>query len=351
MNVFSCFDGISCGQQALFNCGIKVDKYYASEIDQRAIKVTQNRWPKTIQYGNIKKIKAEHFMSPIHLLMGGSPCQDLSVAGKGAGLSGARSGLFYEFVRLLNELKPTYFFLENVRMKNVYQDEISNILGVEPIYFDSALVSAQTRKRLYWTNIVSAADFVMPDDSGIVLNDILEFGQDGFVYRGEEHKYRKIDKSSCIDANYYKGIDNHQVRTCIKIGENDNAFESSSRVYSPFGKSPCINTQQGGGQEIKVANIKVTTHSSMQRNGKGQGGNWHLSKQDGKAYCIDTVCTTMVEYADTYRKLTPIEVERCFGLPDNYTKGISTSARYHGLGNGWEVNSIMQFFQHLPKDL
>lgn len=409
MNVFSCFDGISCGQQALFNCGIKVNKYYASEIDQRAIKVTQNRWPKTIQYGNIKKIKAEHFMSPIHLLMGGSPCQDLSVAGKGAGLSGARSGLFYEFVRLLNELNPTYFFLENVRMKKVYKDEISKILGVEPIYFDSALVSAQTRKRLYWTNIVSATDFVMPDDRGIVLNDILEFGSDGFVheYSGEEHKYRKLDKASCIDANYYKGIDNHQARTCIKIGENDNPFESSARVYSPFGKSPCINTQQGGGQEIKVANttavcmtevrteeakairresnkhgsdfsprrakelverkdgkvncitatpsveqlIKVTTHSSQPRNGKGQDGKGHLSKQDGKTYCIDTSCTTMVEYADTYRKLTPIEVERCFSLPDNYTKGISTCARYHGLGNGWEVSSIMQFFQHLPKDL
>lgn len=375
MNVFSCFDGISCGQQALFNCGIKVDKYYASEINQRAIKVTLNRWPKTIQYGNIKKIKAEHFMSPIHLLMGGSPCQDLSVAGKGAGLSGARSGLFYEFVRLLNELKPTYFFLENVRMKKVYQDEISKILGVEPIYFDSALVSAQTRKRLYWTNIVSAADFVYPDDKGIVLNNILEFGisedtkslsipatysfavekdylqkrqrqmikQDAFI--SVAGKFKPTEKANTIDANYFKGIGSNQSRTCIKVGETENSFESSARVYHPLGKSPAIDTASGGDRGIKVANINVN------QSGRGMNGIVHRTDKKSPTLTTNKGEGIKIQLTDTYRKLTNIEVERCFGLPDNYTKGISPSARYHGLGNGWEVSSIMQFFQHLPKDL
>lgn len=413
-NVFSGFDGISVAQYVLLKLGYKINKYYASEIDQRPIKCTSHNFPKTIQYGNIKMIKPEHFMHKIDLIVGGSPCQDLSIAGKGAGLSGARSGLFYEWLRLLRafrEINPEIlFFLENVRMKKVYQDEISKLLGVEPIPFDSALVSAQTRKRLYWTNIVSKEDFVYPNDRGIILNDILQFGlsdedkcltigatygsavktdyidkrnrhmikNEAYIHQG--NKFKLTTKANAIDANYGKGIGCNQARTCIKVGENDNAFESSSRIYSPFGKSPCINTQQGGGQEIKVANInvnpsgkgmngivhktdkkcptlttnkgegiKIVTHSSQPRNGKGQGGKGHLQKEDGKIYCIDTTCTTMVEYADTYRKLTPIEVERCFSLPDDYTKGISNSARYHALGNSWEANTIMEFFKHLPK--
>lgn len=364
-NVFSCFDGISCGQQALVNASIPYTKYYASEIDHRAIRVTQNRWPKTIQYGDITRIKAHHFMSPIHLLMGGSPCQDLSVAGKGAGLSGARSGLFYQFVRLLNELKPTYFFLENVRMKKVYQDEISRILGVEPIYFDSALVSAQTRKRLYWTNIVSAADFVYPEDRGIVINDILERDKDGYVheFRGEQHKYRKVEKASNIDANYYKGIDNHQARTCIKVGEIDGSYEKQVRVYSPFGKSAAIDTQSGGDRGMKVAmpvvcmterrteEAKAIRRESM-KNGKDfspRRAKELVERTDGKVNCITATQTVeqILKLGDEYRKLTPIEIERCFGFPDNYTKGISNSARYHALGNGWQVDTIVEFFKFL----
>lgn len=403
MNVFSAFNGIGCASYVLQQLGIEINKYYASEIDPRANFIATKNYPKTIHFGDITKIKAHHFLDTVDFMCGGSPCQDLSIAGKMAGLDGSRSKLFFEFIRLWNELGKPLFFFENVRMKKHSQDRISELFGCEPIYFDSALVSAQTRKRLYWTNVITKEDFVYPEDKGIVLNDILEYGQDGYVheFRGESHKYRKVEKASCVDANYFKGIDNHQARTCIKIGENDNPFESSSRVYSPFGKSPCINTQGGGDQEIKISNvvcmtetrtdeakqirkesmkngrdfsprrgkelmerkdgkvncitatqspeqiIKITTHSSQPRNGKGQGGKGHLQKEDGKAYCIDTQCSTMIEYADTYRKLTPIEVERCFGLPDNYTKGVSTSARYHGLGNGWECATVADFFKYL----
>lgn len=233
-NVFSAFNGIGCGFVALERAGIKVNKIYVSEIDDRANTIQRKNWPQTIFYGNIEKIKKEHFLSPIDLLMGGSPCQDLSIAGKMAGLSGSRSKLFFEFVRLKKELNPTYFFFENVRMKKESQDKISELLGCEPIYFDSALVSAQTRKRLYWTNIVSAADFVYPHDRGITLNDILETN-DAFFISGT---FRSTIKSVAIDANYFKGIYANMGRTCVKVGDAvDFKLESSKRVYHPLGKN------------------------------------------------------------------------------------------------------------------
>lgn len=346
-NVFSAFNGIGTAAYVLQKIGRKVNKFYAAAIDPRANYIASKNYPKTIHYGDITKIRKEHFFHPINFMCGGSPCQDLSIAGKMAGLNGSRSKLFFEFIRLWNEFDKPLFFFENVRMTKVNQDKISELFGCEPIYFDSELVSAQTRKRLYWTNIVSKDNFIYPKDRNIILNDILEYGEDGYVheFRGENHKYRKVDKASCIDANYFKGIDNHQARTAIKIAFNtDSKFDHRSRVYDTSGKCPTITAVCGGDQHVKI-----TTHSSQPRNGKGQGGKGHLQKEEGKAYCIDTTCTTMVEYADTYRKLTPIEVERCFSLPDNYTKGISNSARYHGLGNGWEAATIEHFFNYLPE--
>ena len=151
MVVLSLFDGISCGQIALERAGIKVDKYYASEIEPNAIKVTQHNFPDTIQLGDVRNIKAEN-LPKIDLLIGGSPCQTFSQAGERTGFDG-KSGLFYEFLRLLKEVNPTYFLLENVKMRKDWQDEISGELGVEPVLIDSNLVTAQDRKRLYWTNI------------------------------------------------------------------------------------------------------------------------------------------------------------------------------------------------------
>lgn len=312
MNIFSAFNGIGCGFQALHNLDIKIDKAYASEINPRANIINHKNWPKTIQYGNITKIKGSHFMSEIDLLMGGSPCQDLSIAGKMAGLKGLRSGLFYHFVRLRDELKPKYFFLENVRMRKESQDEITRLMGVDPIYFDSTLVSAQTRKRLYWTNIVSASDFIMPDDRGIILNDILEYGSECFVheFRNGEHRYTPKTKANTICANYFKGIDNHQQRTCVK-------------QVNP-------SKQSGGTQPYEQNRVYDVR-------GKGVA----ITANKAHVYNVGTM--------DKYRKLTPVEVERCFGLPDNYTAGVSDTARYHGLGNGWEVNTIMEFFKHLPR--
>ena len=164
MNVLSLFDGISCGQIALNRVAIKIDNYYASEIDKDAITVTQFNYPNTIQLGDVKKLKG-NMLPKIDLLIGGSPCQDLSKAKtEGKGLVGEKSSLFYEYLRLLNEVKPKYFLLENVVMKKDYRDIITKELGVNPILINSNLVSAQNRERLYWRNI---PNITIPKDKNI----------------------------------------------------------------------------------------------------------------------------------------------------------------------------------------
>jgi site-specific DNA-cytosine methylase len=168
-NVLSLFDGMSCGQIALNKLGIKYDNYYASEIDEPAMSVTQFNYPNTIQMGSITELQSSQ-LPKIDLLFGGSPCQSFSNAGNGTGFDG-KSGLFYDFVRLLKECKPTYFLLENVKMKKEWQDIISKELGVQPIKINSNLVSAQNRERLYWTNIPVVG---LPDDKQIYIEDILD---------------------------------------------------------------------------------------------------------------------------------------------------------------------------------
>lgn len=169
INVLSLFDGMSCGQIALNRAGIKYDNYFASEIDKHAIKVTQANYPDTIQLGDVTKVKGAE-LPKIDLLIGGSPCQGFSFAGKQLNFDDPRSKLFFEFVRLLEETKPKYFLLENVVMKKEYEQIITDHLGVEPILINSALVSAQNRKRLYWTNIPGVT---IPKDKGILLKDIV----------------------------------------------------------------------------------------------------------------------------------------------------------------------------------
>ena len=170
INVLSLFDGMSCGRIALDKLGIEVDNYFASEIDKYAIQVAKANYPNTIHIGDVTKVRAED-LPKIDLLIGGSPCQGFSFAGKGLNFEDPRSKLFFEFVRLVRECKPEYFFLENVKMKKEHQAVISEQLGVQPIEINSSLVSAQNRKRLYWTNIPNVKQ---PEDKGILLKDILE---------------------------------------------------------------------------------------------------------------------------------------------------------------------------------
>lgn len=180
------FDGISCGQIALERDEMKVDTYYSSEIDVSAMKVTQKNYPRTIQLGDVTKVDGNKFKG-INLLIGGSPCQGFSFAGKQLNFEDPRSKLFFEFVRILEESKPQYFLLENVKMKKEYQDIISKYLNVEPIEINSSCLSAQNRVRLYWTNI---PNIQIPEDKGILLKDIIE---SGMVDR---------DKSLCLTRRY-----------------------------------------------------------------------------------------------------------------------------------------------------
>jgi site-specific DNA-cytosine methylase len=171
MNVLSLFDGMSCGQIALNRLGIKYDKYFASEIDEYAIKVTQHNYPETIQIGDVLNVKSSD-LPKIDLMFGGSPCQGFSFAGKRLNFEDPRSKLFFEFVRLRDELKPKYFLLENVKMKKEHEDVITEHMGVKPIRINSKLVSAQSRERLYWTNI---PNIEQPEDKGILVKDILDY--------------------------------------------------------------------------------------------------------------------------------------------------------------------------------
>lgn len=186
MVILSLFDGMSCGQIALKELGIKIDKYFASEIDKHAIAQTQLNFPKTIQLGSVTEVKATD-LPPIDLLIGGSPCQGFSFAGKQLNFSDPRSVLFFEYVRILKETREinpnVLFLLENVRMKRQFEAVISEQLGLQPVMINSALVSAQNRVRLYWTNIRTRkeglfselyTDIPQPKDKGLLLQDILE---------------------------------------------------------------------------------------------------------------------------------------------------------------------------------
>lgn len=201
-NVLSLFDGMSCGQIALNRVGVEYENYYASEIKKHAIKVTQHNYPDTIQLGDVTKIKGSD-LPKIDLLIGGSPCQSFSRAGDNAGFNG-KSGLFYEYVRLLKECNPKHFLLENVKMKKQWQDIISEELGCEPIKINSNLVSAQNRERLYWTNI----PVLELQDKGIFIEDILDIDFDSKYWlkeRNTELLLNKVDITNtpniaCIDV-------------------------------------------------------------------------------------------------------------------------------------------------------
>jgi site-specific DNA-cytosine methylase len=215
MNVLSLFDGMSCGQIALNKLGIKYKNYFASEIDKYAIKVTQDNFPNTIHLGDVKKIDFKS-LPKIDLLMGGSPCQGFSLAGKHLNFNDPRSALFFEYVRALRELKPKYFLLENVRMKKESEDVISEHLGVKPIMINSSLISAQNRVRLYWTNL----PVTRPEDKKIYLKDVLEYCP---------------EKINILVHNIYGGFN-----------------ENECRVFED--KSPTIRANSGGGSLPSVFN-------------------------------------------------------------------------------------------------
>lgn len=375
INVLSLFDGMSCGQIALDQSGIEVDKYYASEIDKYAIEIAKKNYPNTMHVGDVTKVDGTQ-LDKIDLLIGGSPCQGFSFAGKQLNFNDPRSALFFEFVRLLKETKPKYFLLENVRMKKEFQDIITEHLGVEPIMINSALVSAQNRVRLYWTNI---PNITQPKDKGIVLKDVLEETPDNFVKMSNTFTARQKgnrcltdmtkEKASNLSAmEYVKNGRQGDYIACnnygspIQVGTADdiNGHDILKRVYSPNGKSPTINSMNGGNREPKVA---CGAFRGRYYNEEGKRVDHKqkvagLTKQtleireDGKTNTLTSVQKDNVLTQDKmyYRKLTPTECERLQTAPDNYTEGVSNSQRYKMIGNGWTVAIIKHIFRGIKNE-
>ena len=283
MKILSLFDGISCGQIALERAGVEIDNYYASEIDNNAIKVTQHNYPNTIQIGNVTNLHYENDklysengvfeVGNIDLLIGGSPCQGFSIAGKMLNFKDKRSVLFFEYVRILNEVKPKYFLLENVKMKKECQDIITRYLGVEPIEINSSLVSGQSRVRLYWTNIPNVR---LPKDKNIMFKDIIS----------KDRKWFPL------------------LPWCLKKWGNKIKLDTLRTVEDD--KSFCITT--------------IKTHSK----------NYYLNKN-----------------RNMMTKLNSDEAELLQTIPVGYTNILAETQRFKCIGNAWTVDVIAHIFSYL----
>jgi DNA (cytosine-5)-methyltransferase 1 len=406
MNILSLFDGMSCGQQALNRCGFTITNYFASEIDKHAIKVTQHNYPNTVQLGSVVNVNG-YELPKIDLLIGGSPCQSFSFAGKRKGMSTkdeqeiltlehylqlkqegfefeGQSYLFWEYMRLLNELRTKnpniYFLLENVEMGEKWELVLSKAIGVKGIHINSALVSAQNRKRIYWTNIGMKPSGLFgdleniieqPKDKGILLKDILE---------------SEVDEKYFLSDKMIEGFNRH----------NDKHIEKGTGfIFAPSEGYKKAVTLRANASLCPTDN-SVIVHNLQQRDpnrpsikkNKNAGGSGPLSRRDGKTYCLDTGNTNAVEIIpmdfrfdegfrprengksptlclgsenglsgnalamvnSRIRRLTPIECERLQTVEDNYTSCVSDSQRYKMLGNGWTIDVICHILNYLKHE-
>ena len=311
LTVLSLCDGISTGQEVLKELGIQVDTYYASEIEKSAISVTQYHFPNTIQIGDICKIKykngvlytenGEYNVPKVDLILSGTPCVSFSVAGKKENMNGLSGKLFYEFVRILKEVNPTYFFFENVKMREDVAQEINEVLGVPYIYLNSTDFSCHIRKRYYWTNIVSKEECLSKKPNlDLHLKDILE------------NKPFDIPCDDILELYPYHPIKSSENVICInprgkKMRKNNPNIlaqaNQRSRIYDIEGKCPTICAS--------LYDLKIT--------------------KDHK----------------TYRRLTITECERLQGLPDGYTSMITKNQAGKALGNGWQVDTVKYILSFL----
>ena len=282
INVLSLFDGISCAQIALERAGITVGNYYSSEIESHSILVTQHNYPKTIQIGDVRKVRAEN-LPAIDLLIGGSPCTGFSVMGNMLNFNDHRSKLFFEFSRILNEAKPKYFLLENVNMKREWQEVITAHVGVSPILINSATLTAQSRPRLYWTNIEGVEQ---PSDKGVLIKDIVD----------THTQYEYVHPGKTVNRVYRKNYVQYDIN-----GRGHNSQDQ--RAYYLDAKHGCLDVSASSKAKIMEADKRV-------------------------------------------RKTTRIEAERLQGVPDGYTSPIPRSKAMGALGNGFTVDVIAHILSY-----
>lgn len=289
MKVLSLFDGMSCGMLAFERANIDVSEYFASEVDDFAIKISKKNHKKIIQVGDVRSLDPVRFVG-IDFLIGGSPCQSFSNAGGNATGFEGKSNLFFEFQRIFEAVKPKYFLFENVVMIKEWRDVITNALGVEPVKIDSGLFSAQRRERLYWTNI----RFPEPRDNGLLFRDIID--------RNTKHY-----ALSPLLMNRFKILHpDDGSRLVIGSTSGKNEINQKARVYGVNGKIPTLLSTD--------------------------------YKQPKQVY-VDGLL----------RKCSPLEYERLQTLPDNYTYGVSDTQRYKMIGNGWTVDVIAYILKHANK--
>lgn len=328
MNVLSLFDGISCGMVALERANIPVSRYIAYEIDRHAIQVSQKNYPQIEQCGDVTTADFTQHQG-IDLLIGGSPCQGFSIAGKQLNFNDPRSKLYFEFERALREAKPRYFLLENVKMKKEYADMISQRLGVQPIEINSNLLSAQNRKRLYWTNIPGVT---LPKDKGIMLSDIVHENESHCAVDLEPYKVPFSQALVILDKEVNEG----------KIGYFRKDSQAN-RVYSVHGKAVTLCGEAGGGAaKMGQYLFGCLTPDRAEKRQNGQRFN-----SGEKFYTLTSLDRHGVLVDGYIRKLTPIECERLQTLPDGYTEGIKEPQRYKCLGNGWTVDVITHILKHI----
>lgn len=363
MKILSLFDGISCARVALERAGIRIEKYYASEVDKHAIKIALKNYQDTIQLGSVTDITAD-MVGNIDIMCGGSPCQDLSIACQGReGLNGKRSSLFWEYVRLLKEIQPEFFVLENVNsMSQSARHEISITIGFTPIMLDASFFSAQSRKRLFWVGKKHRGGYARvaiprPVDMGIVLKEILE--KEGVAYLvGNQGKtiVKRIDKSLPLLARDGKGFNTYGSTGIVDVDPISCSF-----------RGRCVGGGTKTTQQLEFGGDKAFTITSFAKDsmvftkpirvasyGKGRQVE-RIYSIHGKSVCLTAngggggTKTGIYALKDYLRILTPIECERLQGLPDNFSEGIAKTHRYKCLGNAFNVDVVAHIFKEIKR--
>lgn len=370
MTILSLFDGMSCGQIALRELGVPITRYYASEIDKHAIAQTQLNFPETIQLGDVEQWRTWDIdWSGIDLILAGSPCQGFSLAGKMLGHDDPRSRLYWVFLDILHHVQShnpsVKYLLENVRMRPQDERMINDSLGIMPVVINSALVSAQNRVRLYWSNIRTRqeglwgdlyTDIPQPADRGIYIQDIIEEEVDAKYYIGLGSWGQDIaGKSRAIRVGGALSPDAKHAWDVIRLDRNH------SDMDVPAIRDPWIAKNYRGTSEKSNA-LLAQSYKGARANGMTVvAGTWRTHKEDrgfrevagSKAPCIpararnDGSGQPCVQYGYQLRRLTPTECARLQTIPDWYQWGCSDTQAYKMLGNGWTVEVI----KHILKSI